>query len=58
MLMETALATTRGSWFLEVRESNVAALNFYKNLGFVEIGRRENYYHTPLEAAIVMRVFS
>lgn len=58
ILMETVLAGRRGTWFLEVRESNVAAINLYKTLGFLAVGRREIYYHNPLEAAIVMRVFS
>lgn len=30
--------------FLEVRESNAAAIALYDSLGFNEIGRRENYY--------------
>lgn len=30
--------------FLEVRESNRAALSLYQRLGFVEIGRRRDYY--------------
>ncbi len=30
--------------FLEVRESNKGAINLYESLGFVEIGRREDYY--------------
>jgi ribosomal-protein-alanine acetyltransferase len=58
MLMETLLASARKAWFLEVRESNYAAINLYKTLGFSPSGRRENYYHEPVEAAIVMRVFS
>ena len=58
VLVETVLATARGWWFLEVRESNSAAINLYKTLGFSPSGRRENYYHDPAEAAIVMRVFS
>lgn len=29
---------------LEVRESNVAAINFYKKNGFNEITKRKNYY--------------
>ncbi len=32
------------SAFLEVRESNLAALALYGHLGFVEIGRRRGYY--------------
>jgi polysaccharide biosynthesis protein PslH len=58
ILVETVLASAPGWWFLEVRESNVAAINLYKTLGFLAAGRRENYYPHPLEAAIVMRVFS
>jgi polysaccharide biosynthesis protein PslH len=59
ILMETVLVEGRGmTWFLEVRESNEAAINLYKTLGFSAAGRRESYYHEPLEAAIVMRLFS
>lgn len=41
-------------YFLEVRESNTSALNLYKRLGFIESGRRPNYYDNPPETAIVM----
>jgi len=41
--------------FLEVRESNVAAVQLYKNAGFIEISRRRDYYDNPVESAIVMR---
>jgi [ribosomal protein S18]-alanine N-acetyltransferase len=58
ILMETVLGSARGDWFLEVRESNAAAINLYKTLGFRAVGRRENYYHGPVEAAIVLKVFS
>jgi ribosomal-protein-alanine N-acetyltransferase len=58
MLMETLLASGRKTWFLEVRESNYGAINLYKTLGFLPSGRRDDYYHEPQEAAIVMRVFS
>lgn len=43
--------------FLEVRESNMAARTLYKQNGFVEIGRRQNYYPSNdghREAAVVM----
>jgi ribosomal-protein-alanine N-acetyltransferase len=43
-------------YFLEVRESNVAARALYRKLGFIEIGRREEYYVHPTETAIVMRL--
>lgn len=58
ILLETGLASAPGAWFLEVRESNVVAINLYKTLGFLPSGRRESYYHEPPEAAIVMSVFS
>jgi ribosomal protein S18 acetylase RimI-like enzyme/glycosyltransferase involved in cell wall biosynthesis len=58
VLVETMLLSGRGAWFLEVRESNVAAINLYKTLGFLPAGRREGYYQNPVEAGIVMRVFS
>lgn len=45
--------------FLEVGENNAAARKLYGNLGFVEVGRRNNYYRTadPSEqiAALVLR---
>ena len=43
-------------YFLEVRESNAAALALYAKLGFAEIARRRDYYQNPIETAIVMRV--
>jgi ribosomal-protein-alanine N-acetyltransferase len=41
--------------FLEVRESNVAALALYRAFGFAEIARRRRYYRLPDEDAVVMR---
>jgi [ribosomal protein S18]-alanine N-acetyltransferase len=43
-----ARARSRGAdmVFLEVRPSNVVAVNLYRSLGFNEIGRRMNYYPT------------
>ena len=41
--------------FLEVRESNKAALLFYQKEKFIKIARRKNYYHEPVEDAIVMK---
>jgi ribosomal-protein-alanine N-acetyltransferase len=40
--------------FLEVRESNRGARAFYAALGFVETGRRRNYYRGPVEDALVL----
>ena len=42
--------------FLEVRESNVAALALYRKLGFAPSGRRPNYYHQPHEAALLLHL--
>jgi [ribosomal protein S18]-alanine N-acetyltransferase len=42
--------------FLEVRKSNAAAQRLYHKIGFVEVGRRRNYYQNPLEEAIVMKM--
>ena len=57
-LLEKALAEfqTRGvrRVFLEVRESNVKAIAFYKKHGFSETGRRKAYYREPEEAALLM----
>lgn len=48
---------TRGatSALLEVRRSNVAAQNLYRQLGFEETGTRRDYYSLPREDALVFR---
>lgn len=38
---------------LEVRESNSVARSLYRNLGFVESGRRKKYYPNPTEDAVL-----
>ena len=40
--------------YLEVRESNAAALEFYSLIGFVETSRRKTYYSQPVEDAIIL----
>lgn len=58
MLMHEVLseAIKKGctSLMLSVRESNLPALNLYKEFGFVEVGRRKRYYRFPIEDAIIM----
>lgn len=39
---------------LEVRESNLAAQNFYKKCGFIVEGERKKYYSNNGESAILM----
>ena len=52
------LARERGihELFLEVRESNVAALALYREFRFEPTGRRPNYYRDPAEAALLLRL--
>ena len=40
---------------LEVRASNDPAITLYHKLGFVEVGRRPNYYRNPKEDALILR---
>jgi len=60
LLLESVLqlARQRGAqeFFLEVRESNAAALALYRKFGFVVAGRRPNYYRRPDEAALLLRL--
>jgi ribosomal-protein-alanine N-acetyltransferase len=40
--------------FLEVRESNKAAFEFYCRRGFGQHSRRRDYYHNPTEDALIL----
>jgi [ribosomal protein S18]-alanine N-acetyltransferase len=40
--------------FLEVRESNLPAVELYRSFGFALLGRRKDYYLTPKEDALVL----
>ncbi|HEY0427861.1 MAG TPA: GNAT family N-acetyltransferase [Pyrinomonadaceae bacterium] len=42
--------------WLEVRESNRLAFDFYQKNGFTEAYRRKNFYHSPVEDVLVMRL--
>ena len=60
-LMDYALirlaAIGKSEIFLEVRETNLNAISAYSKLGFVEVGRRSNYYGVggqKKEDAIIM----
>lgn len=39
---------------LEVRPSNTGAIAFYERHGFLTLYRRPNYYHSPVEDALVL----
>ncbi len=57
-LLQGFLAGSAASLYLEVRQSNQAARNLYKSMGFQEVNIRPEYYQSPLEAAIVMKFHS
>ena len=56
--LRSAKAEGAVSSFLEVRESNEAALEMYRKFGFVKSGRREGYYKDNDETAILMSLES
>ncbi|HMI54534.1 MAG TPA: ribosomal protein S18-alanine N-acetyltransferase [Candidatus Saccharimonadales bacterium] len=59
-LLETArqefVARSVSRVFLEVRETNQAALEFYKKSGFASSGFRRGYYQHPPEGAVLMEM--
>jgi ribosomal-protein-alanine N-acetyltransferase len=57
-LLQELLTAPAASLYLEVRESNRAARNLYKSMGFQEVNIRPEYYQSPPEAAIVMKFHS
>lgn len=53
MLTESAQRGTR-RLLLEVRKSNVSAMQLYNKSRFVKLGERKNYYSHPKEDAVIM----
>jgi ribosomal-protein-alanine N-acetyltransferase len=57
-LVEAVMEHTRQNGarklFLEVRASNAGACALYASLGFSDAGSRKNYYHDPVENALVL----
>ena len=39
---------------LEVRPSNTPAVSMYSSLGFEKVGRRKNFYSSPVEDGLIM----
>lgn len=53
-VLEDAKAKDVERVYLEVRESNGAAISFYTKHGFEKKGQRTNYYRDPTENAVVL----
>ncbi len=53
-LAQEALSLGAERITLEVRASNTPAIALYEKQGFVEVGRRKNYYQKPREDAVLM----
>lgn len=62
LLVETTLRMCRekGADFvsLEVRQSNVGAIALYRQLGFVEVGRRKRYYENGEDAILMEYLYN
>jgi [ribosomal protein S18]-alanine N-acetyltransferase len=55
-LLQLAREGSAARIFLEVRESNTPARRLYSQLGFLETGRRSDYYSHPIEDAITYEI--
>ncbi|MGH7721118.1 MAG: ribosomal protein S18-alanine N-acetyltransferase [Gemmatimonadaceae bacterium] len=55
-IVDAARVRRVSALYLEVRESNAAARALYASRGFLEVGRRRNYYRSPVEDARVLRL--
>ena len=53
-LYEEGISLDTQEYFLEVRESNEAAIGLYLRQGFVNEGIRKNFYEKPVENAVIM----
>lgn len=53
-LYEEGFRLDTREYFLEVRESNEAAIGLYSAQGFVKEGVRKNFYEKPVENAVIM----
>jgi ribosomal-protein-alanine N-acetyltransferase len=54
LAMARAARAGARSMRLEVRASNTAARRLYGSVGFRETGRRQAYYHAPVEDALLL----
>ncbi|MBR1554057.1 MAG: ribosomal protein S18-alanine N-acetyltransferase [Oscillospiraceae bacterium] len=58
LLKELCSGIGKANLFLEVRESNFPARNFYQKHGFEQVGIRKDFYQHPDENAILMKLES
>lgn len=60
LVLERLLQTAKNEGikriFLEVRQSNAAAIRLYEKAGFVTTGRRKSYYRDPDEDALLLEI--
>ena len=56
-LVEKALENEMEFLTLEVRKSNIPAINLYSKLGFETVGVRPKFYREPTEDALLMTKF-
>ena len=54
-LATDACAHGATSLFLEVRESNLPAIELYESFGFSAVGKRTNFYRAPIENALILK---
>lgn len=55
-IIENARAQNIYRLILEVRESNMVARKLYEGAGFREISKRQGYYQSPAESALIMEL--
>ena len=55
--IKNAIAENLSLMTLEVRKSNEPAKNLYAKFGFESLGIRKDYYHKPLEDAVIMTLY-
>ncbi|HLA94314.1 MAG TPA: ribosomal protein S18-alanine N-acetyltransferase [Pyrinomonadaceae bacterium] len=55
LMVELRSVKVQNVW-LEVRESNKNAVEFYENQGFLPVSTRPNFYSSPVDTAVVMRL--
>lgn len=55
-MIKRCLGKSGENIFLEVRETNEAAIGLYERMGFQEISRRKDYYREPKEDAVIMKL--